>query len=183
MRVITGLARGRKLKTLEGKNTRPTSDKVKESMFNIIQFELAGKRVLDLFGGSGQLAIEAVSRGAAHADIIDNSRAAYSIIQDNVKNCGFTDKISIRLCDYSVFLKTADEKYDIVFLDPPYDTPLLNKAISMIIQFDILSNSGIIICEFDRNTNLCDIPETYSAKEYSYGRTNVCVFRKVGKRL
>lgn len=179
MRVIAGTARGIKLKTLEGINTRPTSDRVKEAIFNIIQFELPDKRILDLFGGSGQLAIEAVSRGAAYADVVDNSRAAFGVILENIKNCGFTDRIKARLSSYSEFIKSTSEKYDIIFLDPPYKSAGMSSAISKIIAFDILSNSGIIICEFDKSTKLFDTPENYCVREYSYGRTGVYVLRKM----
>ena len=179
MRIIAGTARGKRLKSLEGIYTRPTSDKGKEAIFNIIQFELPGRHVLDLFGGSGQLAIEAVSRGAAHADVVENSRAAFGVILENIKSSGFSDRIKARLSSYSEFIKNTTKKYDVIFLDPPYKSNLMDEVISRIIEFDILSNSGIIVCEFEINSKPFDTPENYYRKDYSYGRTGVCVFRKM----
>ncbi len=177
MRVISGTARGRVLKTLEGQDTRPTTDKVKGSIFNIIQFEIEGKRVLDLFSGSGQLAIEAVSRGAKTAVAADNSKAAAEIIKENIKRCGFENKISICRGDYSQVL-TKGAKYDVIFLDPPYESNLLDKALEMITKFDILSENGIIICETDASTDVAGaLPESYSFKEYRYGRIKLTVIR------
>ena len=118
MRVISGKVRGRILKALEGEETRPTTDKVKESLFNIIQFEIEGSRFLDLFSGSGQLAIEAVSRGAESAVAVENSRFAAEIIKENIKRCGFEKEIFLHRGDFSEVL-TKDAKYDVIFLDPP----------------------------------------------------------------
>ncbi len=177
MRVIAGSARGRVLKTLEGEATRPTTDKVKGSIFNIIQFEIAGKRVLDLFSGSGQLAIEAISRGARWAVAVDISKAAVSVIRENVKKCGFEDTISIHNCDFSEVL-TKGAKYDVIFLDPPYKASLLASALERINKFDILSENGIIICETDAATDVAKIlPECYSFKEYKYGTIKLTVIR------
>ncbi len=120
MRVITGTARGRKLKELPGLDTRPTTDRVKESIFNIIQFDIEGRRILDLYGGSGQLSIEALSRGAAEATLVELNPAAVRIIRENVETCGFTDRARIVASDAMAFLSGCREQYDVVFLDPPY---------------------------------------------------------------
>jgi len=130
MRVITGSARGTKLASLEGEATRPTSDKVKEALFSMIQFDIEGRSVLDLFGGSGQLAIEALSRGAERATIIDQSRDAVNIIIENAKKTHLFEKCRVSAADYSSFIRGASgrETYDIVFLDPPYDGGFLPAA-------------------------------------------------------
>ena len=177
MRVISGSARGRVLKTLEGEHTRPTTDKVKGSIFNIIQFEIEDRDVLDLFSGSAQLSIEAISRGAKSALAVDNSRKAINIIKENIEICGFEDKISTICGDYSEVL-TKGRKYDVIFLDPPYDSGLLEKALQKIFEFDILSKNGIIVCESDISANTAAlVPENYSSREYVYGRIKLLVIR------
>ena len=115
MRIITGTARGIKLTTLEGDTTRPTAERVKEAVFSMIQFEIEGRTVLDLFGGSGQLALEALSRGAAKATIIDASREAMNVIMDNAKKTRLFDRCRISCADYASFIRGAQgrEKYDI----------------------------------------------------------------------
>lgn len=178
MRVISGSARGRILKALEGDETRPTTDKVKESIFNIIQFDVEGSRVLDLFAGSGQLAIEAVSRGAESAVVVENSRRAAEIIKENVKRCDFADEISIHRGDFAEVL-TKGAKYDVIFLDPPYESNLLSRALELIHSFDILTNNGIIVCETDSSSEVLKYPEDeYSYREYRYGRVKLTVIRK-----
>ncbi len=178
MRVISGLAKGRVLESLEGEATRPTTDRVKESIFNIIQFDIEGRRVLDLFGGSGQMSIEAVSRGADFALVVENSKQAATVIRNNIKKCGFSDKMRLYIGDFSEVL-TKDEKYDVIFLDPPYNSAYLAKAISMIHSIDILSNGGIIVCETDKNAEIPDLPYPYhKRREYIYGRTKITVIRK-----
>lgn len=155
MRVITGSARGTKLNALEGEVTRPTTDRVKEALFSMIQFDIEGRAVLDLFGGSGQLAIEALSRGAARATIVDQSRDAVNIIMDNAKRTHLFDRCRISAADYSSFIRGAAgrEKYDIVFLDPPYDSGLLPASLEALHKGDLYADGAYIICETD-----CDIP-------------------------
>ena len=177
MRVIAGSAKGRTLKTPEGLDTRPTTDKVKGSIFNIIQFEIPGKRVLDLFGGSGQLAIEAISRGAESALVVDSSKKAIDVIRENIKNCRFEENIRVYKGDYSEVL-TKGSEYDVIFLDPPYASELLKKAIELIVKFDILSKDGIIVCETDSSSDLTEIfRERYTLREYKYGRIKLSVIR------
>ena len=152
MRVISGNARGRKLVSLEGNNTRPTLDRVKEALFNIIQFDIADKTVLDLFAGSGAIGIEAISRGAKFATFCDNSREAIEIIKTNVKNTRCSDKALILEQDFTRALKYLaknDKKFDIIYLDPPYKTKLANTAIDIILELNLLSKDGIIILETD----------------------------------
>ncbi len=179
MRVITGTARGRKLKTLEGLDTRPTTDRIKESIFNIIQFEIPGRKILDLFGGSGQMAIEALSRGAESAVIVDASTAATKIIAENVKTCGFEKQTNVITGDFSNFLSTTKEKFDVIFLDPPYRENFLVRAINKICDIDILTDSGIIVCESARETVMPDVTEPYTkGREYLYGKSKITVYRR-----
>ena len=155
MRIITGSARGTKLDTLEGETTRPTTDKVKEAVFSMLQFDIEGRAVLDLFAGSGQLALEALSRGAARATLIDQSRDAVAVITANAKKTHLYEKCRISAADYTSFIRGAAgrDKYDIVFLDPPYNSGLLAASIKAIDSADILNAGAYIVCESD-----CDIP-------------------------
>ncbi|MBQ4096568.1 MAG: 16S rRNA (guanine(966)-N(2))-methyltransferase RsmD [Clostridia bacterium] len=155
MRIITGSARGTKLAALEGETTRPTTDRVKEAVFSMLQFDIEGRAVLDLFGGSGQLALEALSRGAARATIIDQSRDAVNIIIENAKKTHLFDRCRISAADFTSFIRGAAgrEKYDIIFLDPPYNTDLLPAALEAIAKADICAVGCQIVCETD-----CDIP-------------------------
>ncbi|GFI55019.1 ribosomal RNA small subunit methyltransferase D [Clostridiales bacterium] len=151
MRIITGSARGIQLESLPGENTRPTTDRVKEALFSMIQFEIEGRRVLDLFGGSGQLGLEALSRGAQHCVFIDAARAACDIITANAKKCKLFDRCRISTGDYASFLRSAAEKeqFDIIFLDPPYDSEYLAAALTGIAEGGLLANGGKIVCETD----------------------------------
>ncbi|MCI9448769.1 MAG: 16S rRNA (guanine(966)-N(2))-methyltransferase RsmD [Clostridiales bacterium] len=151
MRIITGTARGAKLATIEGDATRPTTDRVKEAIFSMIQFDIEGRRVLDLFGGSGQLALEALSRGAERATIIDESRDAVNIIIENAKHAKLYEKCRISCCSYASFLKGFNEsdKFNIVFLDPPYNTSLLHDSLNALSVGNVLADGALIICESD----------------------------------
>ena len=179
MRVITGSARGAKLKTLEGLNTRPTSDRVKEAIFNIIQFDIEGRRVLDLFGGCGQLAIEALSRGANYAVIVDESREAVNVIKDNVKKVKFDQQTSVFQMDYMRYLSTTREKFDIIFLDPPYAEKMLENALRKISEIDILAEGGIIVCERPKEKALpATIGDLIASKDYVYGKTAINLYTR-----
>jgi 16S rRNA (guanine(966)-N(2))-methyltransferase RsmD len=173
MRVISGSARGRKLKEPQGFDIRPTSGMVKESVFNIIQFDIEGRRVLDLFAGTGQLGIEALSRGAKSAVFVDSHPDAIRLIKENIGICGFSDMAAVYARDALEFLKN-DEKYDIIFLDPPYDSPLFSRALDRIIEFDKLFTNGIIISETkaDSTTPVPAAPY-FSQKEYKYGSVKI----------
>lgn len=175
MRIITGSARGTKLQTLEGEATRPTSERVKEAVFNMLQFNIEGRRVLDLFGGSGQMALEALSRGAAHATIVDESREAVNIIKANAQKTKLFDKCVILTKDYMSYLKgNSREKFDIIFLDPPYDSNMVEKSLDFIIKNDMLAYCGVIVIE--RGTD--KIPEfgTYVLQRHiKYGRSYVTI--------
>ena len=179
MRVITGTAKGRRLKELSGMETRPTTDRVKEGLFNIIQFDLEGRRVLDLFAGTGQLGIEALSRGAASCTFVDQRRDAVRLIQENLDHCGLADRGQVRMTESLGFLSGAREKYHVIFLDPPYETKLLENALEKIAKIDILSDNGIMVCESPADKVLPELEAPYcKGREYRYGKIKLTVYRK-----
>lgn len=179
MRVITGTARGRKLKDLPGLDTRPTTDRVKESIFNIIQFDVEGRRVLDLFGGSGQLSIEALSRGAAEATVVELNAAAVKIIRENVETCRFEQQCRVVPQEALTFLAGCREKFHLVFLDPPYAGPLMDQALERIAAIDIVSENGIIVCESALDKAMPELPHPYEkGREYRYGKIKVTIYRR-----
>ena len=176
MRVITGTARGRKLKTPEGMDIRPTTDNVKESIFNIIQFDIEGRRVLDLFAGTGQLGIECLSRGAREVVFVDQSRDAVKIIKENLKACGFSAPVLQQ--DSLAFLHSCGS-FDLIFADPPYDSGLYENVLETINSVDILSDGGIIVCESRRETSMPEMRAPYhKRKEYNYGKVKLCLYVK-----
>jgi len=181
MRVISGTARGRRLKELPGMDTRPTTDQVKEALFNIIQFEIEGRQVLDLFGGTGQLGIEALSRGAAHCTFVDSSRQAAAVIRDNLKTVDFTDRAAVQQGDSVAFLSGCRRKFDVILLDPPYQTDLLETCIQNITRFDILTEHGIMICESPADKQMPETEAPYDkSREYRYGKIKLTVYRRQG---
>ena len=176
MRVITGSARGRKLKEFPGLETRPTTDMVKESIFSIIQFDIEGRRVLDLFGGTGQLGIEALSRGAAHCTFIDSRREAVAMIKENLTSTNLAEDATVLQRDALAYLASCGEKFDVIFLDPPYDLDLMDQAIEKITAIDIVTEHGIIVCESRGETTLASVPMPYCVrKEYRYGKIKVTI--------
>ena len=179
MRVITGKARGVALKTPDGMQTRPTADRVKEALFSIIQFEIPGAKVLDLFGGTGQLGIEALSRGAKTATFVDASDAACKLIKENLRRTKLESYASVVRSDYMEYLKRCKEKYQIIFLDPPYAEVFLENALKCITEIDILQSGGIIIAERPLGKDLSYEFEGYSrSKDYKYGKVLLTIYRK-----
>ena len=176
MRVITGSARGRKLKTLEGDSVRPTTDKVKESIFNIIQFDVEGARILDMFCGCGQLGIEALSRGAAAAVFVDISRASISVTEENLSATGFRSLSKTVLANSLEYLDRTAEVYDIAFLDPPYDAGIMDDAIERVAPH--IAPGGIIVCETGEREVLPEEFENFTSKRYKYGKIALTVYRK-----
>lgn len=177
MRVITGSARGMSLKTLEGDNVRPTTDKVKEAVFSIIQFELEGRRILDLFAGSGQLGIEALSRGAESAVFVDADKNAVKIVKDNLAKTRLDYKATVAQTDSLAFLSMTDRVFDIAFLDPPFSTGLLEKALAKVEPH--IAEGGLVICEHPFADELPDIQGGLEKqKTYKYSKTAVTVYRK-----
>lgn len=178
MRVITGTARGTNLKAPEGLTTRPTADKVKQALFNIIQYEIAGE-VLDLFAGSGQLGIEALSRGAMRAVFVDEGREAISVIQENLRRTHLADRAEVVRTDYLSYLARCKKRFRLIFLDPPYAEKYLENAIKRISEIDILAEGGIIITERPLGKPLDEVFSGLSrSKDYHYGKTTITLFRK-----
>ena len=180
MRVITGKARGVTLKTPDGMQTRPTTDRVKEALFSIIQFEIQGANVLDLFGGTGQLGIEALSRGAKRAVFVDFQANACRLIRDNLKRTRLDGDAQVVQSDYLAYLDRCKEKFQIVFLDPPYAEVFLETALKRITEIDILQSGGIIIAERQLGKELPWEFDGYSrSRDYKYGNTLLAVYRKI----
>ena len=180
MRVITGKARGVVLKTPEGMATRPTTDRVKEALFNIIQFEIPTARVLDLFGGTGQLGIEALSREAKSAVFVDEREEACRLIRENLKRTKLEQYACVIRSDYMAYLKTCKEKFDIILLDPPYAEVFLENSLKMITEIDILQSGGIIVAERPVGKELpWEFPGYSRSRDYKYGKTLITIYRKL----
>ncbi len=179
MRVISGKARGTQLKTPEGMLTRPTADRVKEALFSIINFDIPGANVLDLFGGTGQLGIEALSRGAASAVFVDSREDACKIIRENLRRTKLDTGAKVFRSDYLDYLHRCKEKYDIILLDPPYAEVFLENALKCIAEIDILQTGGIIITERPAGKELLCSFEGYTrSRDYKYGNTLLTLYRK-----
>lgn len=179
MRVISGKARGVNLKTPEGLTTRPTADRVKEALFSIINFDVPNTSVLDLFGGTGQLGIEALSRGAKSAVFVDAGEAACKLIKENLRRAKLEEQGRVIRSDYLRFLTTCREKFDIVFLDPPYAEEFLENSLKKLSEIDILQSNGIIVCERPLGKELpAEIPGFTRSKDYKYGTTVLTLYRK-----
>ncbi len=178
MRVITGTARGMKLETLEGVDVRPTTEKVKEAIFSAIQFDIEGRRVLDLFAGSGQLGIEALSRGAEKAVFTDANAAALEVVKRNVKKAGFEKQSVVSKSDYSQFLQFTKETFDIAFIDPPYGDGIAADAVEKVALK--MSDYGIIVCEHAADVVLPEEIKGFKIyRQYKYGKlVNVTVYKK-----
>jgi len=181
MRVITGTARGKRLKELSGLETRPTTALVKESLFNIVQFDLEGRRILDLFGGTGQLGIEALSRGAAHVTFVELRKEAVRLIRDNLAATKLQDRATVLQGDALAFLSRCRERYDLIFLDPPYDSKLLDQSLESVVGFDILNEHGIIICESTAEKRMPVLPAPYEkGRDYRYGQIQLTAYSRQG---
>ena len=176
MRVIAGILRGKKLHVLKDEAVRPTTDKVKESVFNIVQFELQDKVFLDLFSGSRQMGIEALSRGARRCFFVDHNKSAIKTIKQNLKSSNMLEKAQIINKDAINFLVNTNEKFDIAFLDPPYKTGILQNALKNI--FRKMNKNGIIICESPIEESLDEFQNEFTiSKVYKYGQIKITVFR------
>lgn len=178
MRVITGSARGRKLKAPEGMDVRPTTDGVKEAIFSAIQFEIEGRTVLDLFAGSGQLGIEAISRGAKKAVFVDSSQTSIKFIKENIAHVGFESQSEVINMPNTAFLRTTRETFDIALLDPPYARKLINKSLPALTE--IMSEDGVIVCEHEIE---CRLPEEVNGfrivRAKKHGKTGITIYRKI----
>ena len=179
MRVITGKARGVNLKTPEGLQTRPTTDRVKEALFSMIQFDIPTATVLDLFGGTGQLGIEALSRGARRAVFVDESDKACQLIRENLRRTRMEQDGSVVRSDYLAYLGRCREKFNIIFLDPPYAEVFLENALKRITEIDILQSGGIIVTERPLGKELpYEFEGNTRSKDYKYGKTLITLYRK-----
>lgn len=184
MRVIAGKYRSIKLNAVEGMNTRPTTDKIKENLFNMI--DCYDCKVLDLFGGTGGLGIEALSRGAKHTTFIDGSNNAIKVIKSNIEKC------RIDATDYSLYrndFKRAlkifgkkEEKFDIIFLDPPYDKGLIDEALQCILDNNLCNDEALVICEKSNTEEITITDERLEMiKEKEYGITDIVIFEYMEK--
>lgn len=177
MRIISGSARGKKLITPEGLDVRPTIDRVKEAVFSSLQFDIEGRRILDLFAGSGQLGLEALSRGAKHCNFVDGSKKSVDVINTNIKACGFENQSTVNFCDSFDFLNKTDEEFDIAFLDPPYNKGLIDKAMPLLVEK--MSDYGVIVCEHSENFVLADSYGGFKkGKTKRYGIVYVTYYRR-----
>lgn len=179
MRIITGKARGVRLETLEGLTTRPTAEKTKMAIFNALQFDIEGRSVLDLFGGSGQMALEALSRGAEKAFICEYDKKAFEIIKRNAQKTKLFDCVRLVCTDYKNALKSLSgkEKFGLIFLDPPYDSDYIKIALRRIYEGDMLCDGGYIVCESDKLEPFTS--EGFSIYKHSkYGKSYVTILTK-----
>ena len=177
MRVVSGTARGIILKTPDGIATRPTAARVKEAMFSIIQFEVEGSQVLDLFAGSGQLGIEALSRGAAYATFVDSARESIDCIKTNLQKTNLKSNSCVVQTDAFSFLKTSSGSFDIALLDPPYSKGLLQKALPLVAER--MNPNGVIICEHPYGEEMPESAGEFEKfREYKYGKLGLTVYRK-----
>ncbi len=177
MRVISGTARGKVLQAVPGQGTRPTTARVKESVFNIIQMQVRGAQVLDLFAGTGQMGIEALSRGAAYADFVEQDKTALQVVRKNISSARVEERAQVYACAALTYLQKAKpQSKDVIFLDPPYGGKVLEEILFAIQRFDILQANGIIICE----SAVDDVWKTPFAvkREYRYGTIKITVLCK-----
>lgn len=179
MRVITGTARGRRLGELEGMETRPTTDRVKEGMFNALQFDIEGRRVLDLFAGTGQLGIECLSRGAAGAVFVDRRPDAVKLIRDNLKVTELSGRAQVVAGDSMEYLRALREPFDIILLDPPYEAGLLEPVLAHIARYDLLRPHGMIVAEHPTGRTLPALQPPYRLhRTYRYGKISFSLYRR-----
>ena len=187
MRIITGSAKGKKLRTLEGDSTRPTSERIKGAIFSSIQFDLEGRRVLDLFAGSGQMGLEALSRGAATASFIDSSREAMEIVKANAKATGFFEVSHFLVSDWRNYLRKAGgrESFDLVFIDPPYALDCHGEAVALLVREELIIPGAIVVVESGSPLDLSDkrFSDFEVIKSTSYGKmTSVTILIYRGER-
>lgn len=178
MRIISGIRKGLKLKPPEGMGTRPTTDRVKESVFNIIQPYLPARRVLDLFAGSGALGIEALSRHSDLCVFTEKDRAAYNLVKHNIELADFSDKSELIFTDALAYLSSARIPFDIIFLDPPYNKGLLSPVLEKIHSQNLLNQDGIIVVETEKGGEYAEHPDYKAIKQAAYGKTIITVLMR-----
>lgn len=178
MRVISGIKRGTNLFSPVTENTRPTTDRVRENIFNLIRFDLPGTDVLDLFSGSGAMGIEALSQGAQSCVFVDCDAKACEVINKNIEKTGFKEKSKVYKTSFDNYLNGETKKFDIIFLDPPYHKNLIFESINLILKKNLLKNSSIFVIECDNDENV-NIPEGFVVlKEKIYGRVKVTLVKR-----
>lgn len=182
MRIITGIAKGRAIKAPEGQNTRPTSDRVKEALFNIISKKIYGANVLDLFSGTGNLGLEALSRGAKACTFVEHNNSTYKTLSFNVETLGFTSSSELYKGDAFEVLERLGrigKKYDIIFLDPPYSMGLIEKSVKKINELMIMEQNGVIVSECDEKDIIPEkINDIKTYRIEKYGRTKIYFWNK-----
>lgn len=181
MRIIAGTARGRNFAAPEGRSARPTLDRVREAVFGMIQFDIEGRKVLDLFAGSGALGMEALSRGAASAVFCDKNKSSAELVSKNLKALDFSEKAEVFCCDAVSLLKQfsfEQRRFSLVFLDPPYASDLIGNVLPLMIEYDLLQDGCIIIAEHERKSPVAFVhPQLYKKDPRFYGETAVTLMR------
>ena len=179
MRVIAGIYKGRKLEAPLDMSVRPTTDKVKEALFDIIMADVPGAVFCDLFAGSGAIGIEALSRGAEKCWFCDADRMSIRLVKANLRTCGIGDEARIVTGDYKKTLRKITDKVDIFFIDPPYESGVYESCLSQIEILDLLTDDGIIITEHDSRTEIAEETDTFEkVRDHRYGKTVLSVYRK-----
>ena len=178
MRVISGIKRGTVLFAPKSLDTRPTTDRVKENIFNLIAFDICDKFVLDLFSGSGAMGIEALSRGAKKCTFVDSSKDSCEIIKKNLEKTALFKDSALIQKSFDIFLNEAKEKYSLVFLDPPYHKGYIDKALEIMVSKNLLCDNALIVCECDSDEEIKDVKSLSRIKEKVYGRVKITILRK-----
>ncbi|MBA1333805.1 MAG: 16S rRNA (guanine(966)-N(2))-methyltransferase [Firmicutes bacterium] len=182
MRIIAGCLKGRKLKEPKGRNIRPTADRVKEAVFSIIAFDIQGKRVLDLFAGTGNLGLEALSRGANYSVFVDSSREALTLVKENIKLLGLEDRSDVLFMDAFKSIEYLDrnrDKFDIIFIDPPYREGLYEDIIKKIAVSGIMNEECIVVIEHPSDMKLEKHPDDMKMyKQKKYGNTKITIMKR-----
>lgn len=180
MRIIAGKYKSRRLVTLSGQNTRPMTDRMKESVFNVIGPYFEGGKVLDLFGGSGALSLESLSRGMDSAMIVEKAQDAYQIIQTNVNNLNAQDQVSVLKMDYSRALEKFKfvEQFDLVFLDPPYRMNIVSELLDSLVSGKLLKKDAHIVCQYVKGNHIAEeTKELKIIKHYTTGNSELCIYQ------
>lgn len=183
MRIIAGKNKSRKLKTLDGLNTRPMTDRMKESVFNTIGPYFDGDKVLDLFGGSGALSLESLSRGASHAWIVEKSFDALKVIKSNIIALREESNTTVYNLDYKVALNRMIKdglKFDIIFLDPPYKMNIMEEILEVLLKNNMIEENGIIVCQYVKGNYIPkETEELEILKNYNLGVSEVTIYQNI----
>lgn len=180
MRIIAGIAGGRKLKSIKGTPTRPTLDRVKESLFNIINFYIPAARVLDLFAGFGGLGLESLSRGAKELLLVEKNKRNIKVIKDNVEICNFSNKATVIRDDVFIFLQNTNSDFDLILMDPPYRKGYVVRTLELIIKNRVIVQDGIVVVEHGVNEKMEDYQFLKIIKSKSYGDTGITIYSAKG---